>query len=85
MKILVYDPNKDIVDFIIDEMHYYKTDDISIEEIGKGSTVQLFVGVGEQTYKKKRFLVCYLKSINVLDLVEKTAFNPFTSDEVQEF
>lgn len=61
------------------------TEEIGIEEIGKGSAVQLFVGAGEQTYKRKKFLVCYLKSINVLDMVEKTTFNPFTSADVAEY
>lgn len=62
----------------------YETDEITIADIGKGSKVQLFVGVGEQVYKRKKFLVCYLKSINVKELVEKTTFNPFVDTGIDE-
>lgn len=51
--------------------------DIEIEEIGKESTVDVDVAIKETTYKRKKCIVAYLTAINVVDLVEPTAYNPF--------
>lgn len=61
-----------------------ETKDVKLEDIGKGSEVTLFVGVGEASFKKKTFQVAYLKSINVTSLEEHVPFNPFDSDDVKE-
>lgn len=57
-----------------------ESDEIQIENIGKGSTVQIFFSIGESVYKRKHFCVAYLKAINVIDFVESTKFNPFEED-----
>lgn len=55
MKILVYDPNKDLVDFIINEMHYYKSDDISLRTKGFFDKNELITHI-----KTNRYDVAYL-------------------------
>lgn len=55
MKILVYDQNKEIVDFIINEMHYYKTDDISLRTKGIWDKNELITHI-----KTNRYDVAYL-------------------------
>lgn len=52
-------------------------DDIALANIGKGSKVQCFFSFGDTSYKRKNFKVGYLKSVNILELVESTKFNPF--------
>lgn len=73
MKILVYDPNKDIVDFIIDEMHYYKTDDISLRTKGIWQKEELITHI-----KTNRYDVAYLDitvdeiaSVNIVETIKK--------------
>ena len=73
MKILVYDPNKDIVDFIIDEMHYYKTDDISLRTKGIWQKDELITHI-----KTNRYDVAYLDitvdeitSLNIVETIKK--------------
>lgn len=52
---------------------------LKIEEIGKESVVQIFVKLNDVIgLKKKKFIVAYLKSINVIDYLPKEEFNPFT-------
>lgn len=60
------------------------SDIIDLADIGKGSKVQLFIGIGETKYKNKLYQVAYLKSVSLIDLVEPVDFNPFDSDEVEE-
>ena len=60
-------------------------DELTVDDIGKGSRVQCFFGLGDSTYKRRKFKVAYLKSINIIDLVESSKFNPFTDEaEVDE-
>lgn len=55
-------------------------DEITIDTIGKGSVIQCFFSLGEASYKRRKFKVAYLKSINIIDLIESTKFNPFEAD-----
>lgn len=59
---------------------------LKIEEIGKDSVIQIFVKLNDVIgLKKKKFIVAYLKSINVIDYRVKEEFNPFTDDsDVEE-
>ena len=73
MKILVYDSNKDIVDFIINEMHYYKTDDISLRTKGIWDKQELITHI-----KTNRYDVAYLDifvdditSANIVDDIKR--------------
>lgn len=58
--------------------------DYALEEIGKESTVQIFAGLKEQIFKRKKFIVAYVKAISIIDFKEKEVFNAFDSDEVEE-
>lgn len=58
-----------------------ETEDIDITELGAGSDVTLFVNIKESEYKRKKGLVAYLSQIKVNEFVEKTAYNPFESDD----
>ena len=73
MKILVYDQNKEIVDFIINEMHFYKTDDISLRTKGIWNKDELISHI-----KTNRYDVAYLdivvdnySSCHVVDEIKK--------------
>lgn len=73
MKVLVYDQNKALVDFVINEMHYYKTDDISLRTKGIWDKNEL---VGH--IKTNRYDVAYLdisvdhiSLVNVVDEIKK--------------
>lgn len=52
-------------------------DTLSIEHIGKGSRVEMDVKLGEVEYRRKKTLCCYVRNINVLELVTPTIENPF--------
>lgn len=56
------------------------TQETSISEIGEESHVELFIGLSESTYKRKKYQVAYLKAINILELVPAETFNPFAKD-----
>ena len=51
--------------------------DINIKDIGKGSEVEIHVGIGESTFKKKTFQVAYLKAINIIEYVPYEPFDAF--------
>jgi hypothetical protein len=57
--------------------HGKETDELALSDIGKGSEVELFFGLGESSYKRSDFSVAYLKSVNVLKFVPFTKFNPY--------
>lgn len=59
-------------------------DEMTIDTIGKGSIIQCFFSLGETSFKRKKFKVAYLKSINIIDLIESTKFNPFEEDSEVE-
>lgn len=61
--------------------------DITLTDIGEGSEVSLFIGIDTSYYKpnKKTYQVAYLKSIDVLNLIQSEIFNPFAKDsDVEE-
>lgn len=62
-----------------------ETEDIALDDIGEGSDVTIFVGIDITTYKRKQYQVAYLKSVNVISLVESERFNPFYKEsDVEE-
>lgn len=60
------------------------TGEISLSDIGEESEVILFVGISVTTYKRKSYQVAYLKSVNIIKLIDAVRFNPFESNEVEE-
>lgn len=52
-------------------------EDTTLDDIGKGSEVQLFVSIGEGKYKNKQYQTAYLKGVRVINLVPYEKFNPF--------
>ena len=57
--------------------------DLSLSDIGKDSEVTLFCKLKE-VGKRKKFIVAYLLSVNVLELVPYEKFNAFDDDDIEE-
>lgn len=60
-----------------------ESDSISVGDIGKGSDVVANVSIGISKYRGRAFLVAYLSSINVIDMVWKKPFNPFDNTDTE--
>lgn len=60
-----------------------ESDSISISDIGKGSEVVATVSIGVSKYRGRAFLVAYLNSVNVLDMVWKKPFNPYEDPGIE--
>lgn len=58
---------------------------IKIKGIGQDSEVQLSFILKEVPYRRQKYQVAYLQSINVLDLVPFETFNAFADSDVEEF
>lgn len=52
-------------------------DELTINDIGEDSEVEIMIIIAENTYKRKTYQVAYLKSVNILKLEEAIHFNPF--------
>ena len=50
MKILIYDQNKKLVNYLINEMHYYKTDEISLRTKGIWDKDELITHIKTNRY-----------------------------------
>ena len=59
-----------------------ESDSISFGDIEKGSDVVANVSIGISKYRGRAFLVAYLSSVNVIDMVWKKPFNPFDNAEI---
>lgn len=60
-----------------------ESDSISVGDIGKGSEVVANVSIGISKYRGRAFLVAYLSSVNVIDMVWKKPFNPFDNTDTE--
>lgn len=57
------------------------TGEITLDEIGEDSIVEIFIGIKETKYRSKTYQVAYLKSINIIKQLEKIKFNPFDNKD----
>lgn len=55
-------------------------DDITIEQIGRGSEIAIEVKIDSVTFKRKESICAYLKAINIVTLEEPIEYNPFLID-----
>ena len=60
-----------------------ESDSISISDIGAGSKVIANVSIGISKYRGRAFLVAYLNSVNVIDMVWKKTFNPYEDSSIE--
>lgn len=60
-----------------------ESDSISLGDIGGGSEVIANVAIGVSKYRGRAFLVAYLSSVNVLDMVWKKPFNPYEDSTIE--
>ena len=60
-----------------------ESDSISVGDIGEGSEVVANVSIGISKYRGRAFLVAYLSSVNVIDMVWKKPFNPFDNTDTE--
>lgn len=60
-----------------------ESDSISMSDIGKGSELVANISIGISKYRGRAFLVAYLSSVNVLDMVWKKPFNPFGDSSIE--
>ena len=60
-----------------------ESDSISLGDIGGGSEVIANVAIGISKYRGRAFLVAYLSSVNVLDMVWKKPFNPYEDSTIE--
>lgn len=49
----------------------------SVDELGKGAVVDLFISIGESKYSRDKGFTAYLSSVNVHKFGEMVKFNPF--------
>lgn len=49
----------------------------SVDELGKGSVVDLFISIGESKFRRDKGFTAYLSAVNVHKFVDKEKFNPF--------
>lgn len=54
-----------------------ETDEIDFSNIGRCSLVEVAFTVKEGKYKNRKYQSAYLRAVNVIDLVEYVASNPF--------
>lgn len=49
----------------------------SVDELGKGAVVDLFLSIGESKYRRDKGFTAYLSAVNVHKFGELEKFNPF--------
>lgn len=49
----------------------------SVEELGKGAVVDLFISIGESTFRRDKGFTAYLIAVNVHEFGDTKKFNPF--------
>lgn len=49
----------------------------SVEELGKGAVVDLFISIGESTFRRDKGFTAYLAAVNVHEFGDTKKFNPF--------
>lgn len=49
----------------------------SVEELGKGAVVDLFLSIGESKFRRDKGFTAYLSAVNVHKFGEMEKFNPF--------
>lgn len=49
----------------------------SVEELGKGAVVDLFISIGESKFRRDKGFTAYLSAVNVHKFGEMEKFNPF--------
>lgn len=49
----------------------------SVDELGKGAVVDLFISIGESKFRRDKGFTAYLYAVNVHKFGELTKFNPF--------
>lgn len=49
----------------------------SVEELGKGSVIDIFISIGETKFRRDKGFTAYLLSVNVHKFVDAEKFNPF--------
>lgn len=49
----------------------------SVEELGKGAVVDLFISIGESTFRRDKGFTAYLVAVNVHEFGDTKKFNPF--------
>lgn len=60
-----------------------ESDSISFDDIGSGAEVVANVSIGVSKYRGRAFLVAYLTSVNVLDMVWKKPYNPYEDPGIE--
>lgn len=60
-----------------------ESDSISVGDIGEGSEVVANVSIGISKYRGRAFLVAYLSSVNIIDMVWKKPYNPFDNADTE--
>lgn len=50
--------------------------------MGAGSNVTIFCNMKDVTYKRKHYIVAYLKSFTINNYIEKEDYNPFIDDSI---
>ena len=54
----------------------------AFETLGVGSNITIFCNMKEVSYKRKHYIVSYLKSFTINNYIEKEEYNPFTDDSI---
>lgn len=49
----------------------------SVDELGKGAVVDLFISIGESTFRRDKGFTAYLVAVNVHEFGDTEKFNPF--------
>lgn len=49
----------------------------SVDELGKGAVVDLFLSIGESKYRRDKGFTAYLSAVNVHTIGDRKKFNPF--------
>lgn len=49
----------------------------SVDELGKGAVVDLFISIGESKYRRDKGFTAYLSAVNVHKFGDTKKFNPF--------
>lgn len=50
----------------------------SVDELGKGAVVDLFISIGESKFRRDKGFTAYLSAVNVHKFGDTEKFNPFT-------
>ena len=49
----------------------------SVDELGKGAVVDLYISIGESTFRREKGFTAYLSAVNVHKFGDTIKFNPF--------